>query len=121
MAGWMINIELPLPQVQEILERLPEGRVTGFAEGFSLSFADGVVAYGSDADPDAGTDIVVKGPADRRQWQIYRHLESETPGDVVIWMMNDGALFEAGRGTTARELGLDPSPPAGPGATDGRG
>jgi hypothetical protein len=121
MAGWMINIELPLSQVQEILVRLPEGRVTGFAEGFSLLFADGVVAYGSDADPDAGTDIVVKGPDDRRQWQIYRHLENETPGDVVLWMMNDGALFEAGRGTTARELGLDPPPPPVPGVSDGRG
>jgi hypothetical protein len=106
MSGWMINIELPLQQVQQILGSLPEGQVKGFPDGFSVTFADGVVAYGSDADPDAGTDIVVKGPADTRQWQLYRHLENETADDVVLWMMNDGAVFVAGRGTTARELGL---------------
>ncbi|WP_141821380.1 hypothetical protein [Humibacillus xanthopallidus] len=102
----MINIDLPLEIVQQILEALPEGQVKGFAEGFSVTFADGVVAYGSDAEPDAGTDIVVKGPAATRQWQLYRHLESESPNDVVLWMMNDGAVFVAGRGTTAAELGL---------------
>jgi hypothetical protein len=102
----MINIDLPLEQVQEILETLPEGHVKGFAEGFSVTFQDGVVAYGSDAEPDAGTDIVVKGPADARQWQLYRHLETGTPADVVLWMMDDGAVFVGGRGVTAGELGL---------------
>jgi hypothetical protein len=102
----MINIELPLAEVQRVLERLPEGRLTAFAGGFALAFPDGVVAYGSDADPEAGTDITVKGPADTRQWQIYRHLERETSDEVVLWMMNDGAVFEAGRGTTAKRLGL---------------
>ena len=102
----MINIDLPVSEVQSLLARVPGGLLTVFAEGFSLSFSDGVVAYGSDATPEAGTDITVKGPSPTRQWEIYRELESRTPDDVVMWMMNDGAAFEAGRGTTAEALGL---------------
>jgi len=106
MSGWMINIDLPVSEVRSLLQRVREGRLTTLADGFSLSFPDGVVAYGCDAAPDAGTDITVKGPSAKRQWEIYRQLESRTPDDVVMWMMNDGAAFEAGRGTTAEALGL---------------
>ena len=106
MSGWMINIDLPVAEVQSLLEKVPGGRLTVSAEGFSLSFPDGVVAYGSDAAPEVGTDITVKGPSETRQWEIYRELESRTADDVVMWMMNDGAAFEAGRGTTAEALGL---------------
>lgn len=106
MSGWMISIDLRLGQVQEILEGLPESELKVFADGFSLVFPNGVVAYGSVAEPDPGTDIVIKGPCDGQQWEIYRQLERQTPNDVVLWMMNDGAVFEVGRGTTARELGL---------------
>jgi hypothetical protein len=106
MSGWMINVALSVPDVQDILDRLPDTQLRVAAGAFSLSFPDGVVAYGSDASPDTGTDITVKGPAAERARQIYRHLELETSDDVVLWMMNDGAVFEAGRGTTAGDLGL---------------
>ena len=102
----MINIDLPLTEVQSLLEQVSDGQLSVRADGFSLSFLDGVVAYGSDAAPEAGTDITVKGHSPTRHWQIYRHLESRTSDDVVMWMMNDGAVFEAGRGTTAEALGL---------------
>jgi hypothetical protein len=106
VSGWMINIGLPLAEVQRLLEQLSDGQLSLFADGFSMSFPDGVVAYAADAAPEVGTDLTVKGPSPSRHWQIYKHLESRTPDDVVMWMMNDGAVFEAGRGTTAKALGL---------------
>ncbi|MEP7331533.1 MAG: hypothetical protein ABI692_05535 [Terracoccus sp.] len=46
----------------------------------------------------------MKDRSDAIGWLIYRHLVENTPDDVVVWMMDDGAAFVAGRGITAEQL-----------------
>jgi hypothetical protein len=108
VSGWMINIELPVADVQDLLQSMPNNGLTAVRDGFALAFcAPDVVAYGSDAAPDRGTDITVKGsPIEESSWQLYRFLEAGTSEDVTLWMVNDGSQLEAARGTTAEELGL---------------
>lgn len=107
MSGWDINIELTVNEVQDILATMPDTMLTVHPDHFALSLSEDGVAYGEDAAPDRGTDITVKaGALEEPAWQLYRFLESATDSSVVLWMMNDGALLEAARGTTAEELGL---------------
>lgn len=108
MSGWMINIELAVDEVQDLLASLPGSRLTVAPDGFALAFfAEGVVAYGSKAHPECGTDLTVKGPSPAEPaWQLYRFLETQTSDDVVLWMMDDGSVLAAARGTSAEELGL---------------
>ena len=106
MSVSMINIDLLVDDTIAVLRTMPDVGFHDIPGGISVALHEGGVAYVGDAAPESGTDINVKDRSDAIGWLIYRHLVENTPDDVVVWMMDDGAAFVAGRGITAEQLGI---------------
>ncbi len=104
MSISMINIDLTVGETINVLRAMPAVGLFDIPGGISIALDQGGVAYVGDASPDSGTDINVKDRSDTIGWLIYQHLVGNTPDDVVVWMMDDGAAFVAGRGITAAQL-----------------